>query len=225
MSHADDRGVTHRHDMATMRLALRAHDSMRVSKPSSRASASSRARVRRRPAPLRATSEDAPPPECPPSAVPGTTPHSDACRENPKPFGARTDNERIAELGKGVMACGAILFTKTHSGRYRCVNDTFLEMFGFASLDEVLGKTDEELVETLLAKPEHPIFHHSYRGEAITDLPSVYRENDESVMEMNQPRWFKERAAFVKDGRLHEFCIMKAPFDGGIIGVGVLDGV
>lgn len=162
--------------------------------------------------------------ECPPSAVPGTTPHSDTTA-TPHPYGARTDAERIDMLGKAALDCGAIMFVKSHSGRYRCVNDTYLEMFGFSCLDEVLGKTDEELIETILAKPEHPIFHHSYRGEAITDLPEIWRENDESVLTMKRPRWFRERSPFVKDGRLHEFVIMKAPFEDGLVGVGVLDGV
>lgn len=164
--------------------------------------------------------------ECPPSAVPGTTPHSDEqAPATESKYGARSDAERIAMLGKAAIDCGAVMFVKSHSGRYRCVNDTFLEMFGFANLDEVLGKTDEELIETILAKPEHPIFHHSYRGEAITDLPQIWRENDESVLTMKRPRWFRERSPFVKDGRLHEFVIMKAPFEDGLVGVGVLDGV
>jgi PAS domain-containing protein len=173
--------------------------------------------------------------DCPPSAIPSRTPHSDVevqsqsqsqSHSTTKPFKAAvSDEDRIVKLGAASLDCGAIFFTKSHSGKYTAVNNSYIKLFGFSSQDEILGKTDEELIETLLAKPDHPMFHHSYRGESIQDLPAIWHANDDSVMSMNKPRWFRERSPFIRDGRLHEFCVMKAPFDGGIVGVGVMDGV
>lgn len=118
------------------------------------------------------------------------------------------------------------MFTKNHAGKYTAVNDDFLDAFGLSSSEEIVGLDDDQLVEKLLASGR--TFHHSYRGEAITDLPAIWRQHDE--MALQRPMWFKERAILNAgdDTKLHEFVVMKAPLPAelgsGIIGVAVSEG-
>jgi PAS domain-containing protein len=133
-----------------------------------------------------------------------------------------THEERVKVLGEAVLRSGAIVFTKNHAGKYTAVNDDYLAAFGFDDSSDVVGKSDDEIVETLLGRGQ--TFHHSYRGESITDLPAIWRAHDEMALE--RPMWFKERSLLGGgvDTKLHEFVVMKAPFEDGIIGVAVSEG-
>lgn len=142
-------------------------------------------------------------------------------------FGALSHDERVHLLGEAILRSGALVFTKNHAGKYTAVNDDFLDAFGLSSSEEIVGLDDDQLVEKVLASGEK-IFHHSYRGESITDLPAIWREHDE--MALQRPMWFKERAILNagEDAKLHEFVVMKAPLPpelgSGIIGVAVSEG-
>ena len=162
------------------------------------------------------------------SSFPGPTPHSDegaAPGETHTHFGALTESERIETLGKAVLDSGALIFTKCHSGKFTSVNNNFLEAFGLTSSSEIVGKTDEELIESILASGK--TFHHSYRGEAITDLPAIWKQHDDEVMATARTHWYKERALLSggDDTKLHEFVVMKSPFADGVVGVAVCDGI
>lgn len=141
-------------------------------------------------------------------------------------FGALSHDERVQLLGEAILRSGALVFTKNHAGKYTAVNDDFLDAFGLSSSEEIVGLDDDQLVEKLLASGK--TFHHSYRGESITDLPKIWREHDE--MALQRPMWFKERALLNAgdDTKLHEFVVMKAPLPtelgSGIIGVAVSEG-
>ena len=156
------------------------------------------------------------------SSVPGPTPHSDDARPH---FGALTEDERVATLGKAVLDSGALIFTKNHAGKYTSVNNNVLDAFGLDSSEQIVGRNDEELIASVLDSGK--TFHHSYRGEAIQDLPAIWRQHDEEVMCTNRTHWYKERSILGggEDGRLHEVVCMKAPFQGGIVGVAVCDGI
>ena len=160
------------------------------------------------------------------SSFPGPTPHSDeGPGETPPHFGALTESERIETLGKAVLDSGALIFTKCHSGKFTSVNNNFLEAFGFKRSEDIVGKTDDELIESILASGT--TFHHSYRGEAITDLPAIWKKHDDEVMATARTHWYKERALLSggDDTKLHEFIVMKSPFADGVVGVAVCDGI
>jgi hypothetical protein len=156
------------------------------------------------------------------SSAPGPTPHSDAKSDH---YGALSREERVGVLGEAIIDSGALVFTKSHSGKYTCVDDAFLKAFGFEKSEDVVGLTDEELVEKILASGK--TFHHSYRGESVTDLPRVWKENDDLVQQSERTMWFKERAFLSggEDTKLHEFVVMKSPYAGGVLGVAVPAGI
>ncbi len=161
------------------------------------------------------------------SSFPGPTPHSDegaAPGQNTK-FGALTESERVETLGRAVLDSGALIFTKCHSGKFTSVNNNFLQAFGLESSEDVVGKTDDELIESVLASGK--TFHHSYRGESITDLPKIWKKHDDEVMATARTHWYKERALLSggEDTKLHEFVVMKSPFADGVVGVAVCDGI
>jgi hypothetical protein len=157
------------------------------------------------------------------SSTPGPTPHSDA--KSGDHFGALSHDERVSILGEAIIDSGALVFTKSHSGKYTCVDNAFLKAFGFEKSEDVVGLTDDEVIEKILASGK--TFHHSYRGEAVTDLPRIWKENDDLVQHNNRTMWFKERALLSggEDTKLHEFVVMKSPFDGGVLGVAVPTGI
>jgi PAS domain-containing protein len=87
------------------------------------------------------------------SSFPGPTPHSDeGPGETPPHFGALTESERIETLGKAVLDSGALIFTKCHSGKFTSVNNNFLEAFGLKRSEDIVGKTDDELIESISAR-------------------------------------------------------------------------
>ena len=68
-------------------------------------------------------------------------------------------------------------------GKYTAVNDDFLQAFGFSDSDEVVGLNDEQLIDKVLSSGESgKMFHHSYRGESITDLPKIWQAHDDEVL-------------------------------------------
>jgi PAS domain-containing protein len=166
------------------------------------------------------------------SSTPGPTPHSDECANQPPHFGALTHDERVKALGEAVLKSGALIFTKCHSGKYTAVNDDFLAAFGLESSDEVIGLNDEELIDKVLSSGESgKMFHHSYRGESIADLPKIWQAHDDEVLSSQRTMWYKERA-IVKGGddmKLHEYIVLKSPHKSSIgdevLGVAVLDGI
>ena len=163
---------------------------------------------------------------------PGPTPHSDECSSRAH-FGALTHDERVKALGEAVLKSGALIFTKCRSGKYTAVNDDFLQAFGFSDSDEVVGLNDEQLIDKVLSNGESgKMFHHSYRGESITDLPKIWQAHDDEVLASQRTMWFKERA-IVKGGddmKLHEYIVLKSPHKSSsigdeVLGVAVLDGI
>ena len=158
------------------------------------------------------------------SSTPGPTAHSDATSSG-EHFGALSHDERVSILGEAIIDSGALVFTKSHSGRYTCVDNAFLKAFGFEKSEDVVGLTDDEVIEKILASGR--TFHHSYRGESVTDLPRIWKENDDLVQHNNRTMWFKERALLSggEDTKLHEFVVMKSPFAGGVLGVAVPAGI
>lgn len=166
------------------------------------------------------------------SSTPGPTPHSDECSSRAH-FGALTHDERVKALGEAVLKSGALIFTKCRSGKYTAVNDDFLQAFGFSDSDEVVGLNDEQLIDKVLSNGESgKMFHHSYRGESITDLPKIWQAHDDEVLASQRTMWFKERA-IVKGGddmKLHEYIVLKSPHKSSsigdeVLGVAVLDGI
>ena len=166
------------------------------------------------------------------SSTPGPTPHSDECSSRAH-FGALTHDERVKALGEAVLKSGALIFTKCRSGKYTAVNDDFLQAFGFSDSDEVVGLNDEQLIDKVLSSGESgKMFHHSYRGESITDLPKIWQAHDDEVLASQRTMWFKERA-IVKGGddmKLHEYIVLKSPHKSSsigdeVLGVAVLDGI
>ena len=144
-----------------------------------------------------------------------------------------THDERVKALGEAVLKSGALIFTKCRSGKYTAVNDDFLQAFGFSDSDEVVGLNDEQLIDKVLSNGESgKMFHHSYRGESITDLPKIWQAHDDEVLASQRTMWFKERA-IVKGGddmKLHEYIVLKSPHKSSsigdeVLGVAVLDGI
>jgi len=118
-------------------------------------------------------------------------------------------------------------------GKVHRRHDDFLQAFGFSDSDEVVGLNDEQLIDKVLSCGESgKMFHHSYRGESITDLPKIWQAHDDEVLASQRTMWFKERA-IVKGGddmKLHEYIVLKSPHKSSsigdeVLGVAVLDGI
>ena len=166
------------------------------------------------------------------SSTPGPTPHSDECSSRAH-FGALTHDERVKALGEAVLKSGALIFTKCRFESTPPSNDDFLQAFGFSDSDEVVGLNDEQLIDKVLSSGESgKMFHHSYRGESITDLPKIWQAPTTQVLRVQRTMWFKERA-IVKGGddmKLHEYIVLKSPHKSSsigdeVLGVAVLDGI
>ena len=76
-----------------------------------------------------------------------------------------------------------MLFVKDGEGKYTACNDALLNRIGFKK-EDIIGKNDEDICKKIQniadTDEEHKRFHakHSYRGEAITDLPKRWGKHD-----------------------------------------------
>ena len=123
-----------------------------------------------------------------------------------------------------------MLFVKDREGRYSACNDALLNRFGFKK-EDIIGKNDEEICKKIhdiaCTDEEHKRFHskHSYRGEAITDLPKRWGTNDSLVRSgrVGEGKIFKERYASLVDDNFHEVVVYKTKMteDGTISGIAI----
>ena len=105
-----------------------------------------------------------------------------------------------------------------------------LKRLGFDKTD-IIGKNDDEVCQHIQhiadTDEEHKRFHakHSYRGEAITDLPKRWHANDSLVRNghVGEGKIFKERYASLVDDKFHEVLVYKTKMteDGTISGVAI----
>ena len=133
-------------------------------------------------------------------------------------------------LCEAAKTSAAMLFVKDREGRYSACNDALLNRLGFKK-EDIIGKNDEEICKKIQdiaeTDEEHKRFHskHSYRGEAITDLPKRWGMNDSLVRSgrVGEGKIFKERYASLVDDKFHEVVVYKTKMteDGTISGIAI----
>ena len=133
-------------------------------------------------------------------------------------------------LWDAAKTSAAMMFVKDGDGKYSACNDALLKRLGFDKTD-IIGKNDDEVCQNIQhiadTDEEHKRFHakHSYRGEAITDLPKRWRANDSLVRNghVGEGKIFKERYASLVDDKFHEVLVYKTKMteDGTISGVAI----
>ena len=133
-------------------------------------------------------------------------------------------------LWDAAKTSAAMMFVKDGDGKYSACNDALLKRLGFEKTD-IIGKNDEEVCKKIQdiadTDEEHKRFHakHSYRGEAITDLPKRWHANDSLVRNGHvvEGKIFKERYASLVDDKFHEVLVYKTKMteDGTISGVAI----
>ena len=133
-------------------------------------------------------------------------------------------------LWDAAKTSAAMMFVKDGDGKYSACNDALLKRLGFDKTD-IIGKNDDEVCQHIQhiadTDEEHKRFHakHSYRGEAITDLPKRWHANDSLVRNghVGEGKIFKERYASLVDDKFHEVLVYKTKMteDGTISGVAI----
>jgi PAS domain S-box-containing protein len=103
--------------------------------------------------------------------------------------------EREAQLTAFLQHSPGSVFAKDAAGRYQLMNEAFLSTSG-RSRDQVLGKTDAEILPA--------------------ELAAVFVAQDEQVRASGEARHFEE--TFVYDGREYTFLSQKFPLPNGGIG-------
>lgn len=128
--------------------------------------------------------------------------------------------DRINWLGRAVVENGAFHFwTKNASGYYTAVNDYFVKSFELESDADVVGKTDAELIVLVAGDRTIEDFEDAKPDETLDSIASAYREHDMMVQETGKATRFNERV--IADDRVYDVVAIKAPFEGGTVGIGI----
>ena len=140
------------------------------------------------------------------------------------------EEEEKCILWEAAKTSAAMLFVKDGEGKYTACNDALLNRIGFKK-EDIIGKNDEDICKKIQniadTDEEHKRFHakHSYRGEAITDLPKRWGTNDYLVRSgrIGEGKIFKERYASLVDDKFHEVLVYKTKMseNGTISGIAI----